>query len=309
MLFNPLKNLVTFFKKSERGMTKSTNTSSQFCKPLIGLCALLCMSLWISAAQAQTPQQMRTNLAVADLIPASSLDAGYTDSEEITATVGVSGEILDPDVYASFNDTDRAVDSAVGLVDWVEVQIRVVANTVTEPPATRPDDDAGDVYIKAAWLLSDGSVVDVDSDIATINSDSDTEGELTIPTGDEGLEFDAATQNLYVLITHRNHLPIMSASDVTANTDSVYEYDFTTGTDQAVGGVSALKEAGGVLSMIVADTGRDGNVGGADISSDIRPNIGNATYHVGDVTLDANVGGSDVAQAQANIGAATQITY
>ena len=54
---------------------------------------------------------------------------------------------------------------------------------------------------------------------------------------------------------------------------------------------------------------RYGNVGGADISSDIRPNIGNATYHVGDVTLDANVGGADVAQAQANIGAATQITY
>ena len=61
--------------------------------------------------------------------------------------------------------------------------------------------------------------------------------------------------------------------------------------------------------MIVADTGRDGNVGGADISSDIRPNIGNATYHVGDVTLDANVGGADVAQAQANIGASAAITY
>ena len=54
---------------------------------------------------------------------------------------------------------------------------------------------------------------------------------------------------------------------------------------------------------------RYGNVGGADISSDIRPNIGNATYHVGDVTLDANVGGADVAQTQANIGATTQITY
>ena len=54
---------------------------------------------------------------------------------------------------------------------------------------------------------------------------------------------------------------------------------------------------------------RYGNVGGADISSDIRPNIGAVTYHVGDVTLDANVGGADVAQAQANIGATTQITY
>ena len=54
---------------------------------------------------------------------------------------------------------------------------------------------------------------------------------------------------------------------------------------------------------------RYGNVGSSDISSDISPNTGNATYHVGDVTLDANVGGADVAQAQANIGAAAQITY
>ena len=54
---------------------------------------------------------------------------------------------------------------------------------------------------------------------------------------------------------------------------------------------------------------RYGNVGGADISSDIRPNIGNATYHVGDVTLDANVGGADTSRAQANSGLSTQISY
>ena len=58
MLFNPLKNLVSFFRQSNRGLTES-NISNQFCKPIVGLCALLCMSLWISAAQAQ--QQMRTS--------------------------------------------------------------------------------------------------------------------------------------------------------------------------------------------------------------------------------------------------------
>ena len=60
MLFSSFKNLVSFFRQSDRGLTKS-NISNQFCKPVVGLCALLCMSLWISAAQAQ--QQMRTNLA------------------------------------------------------------------------------------------------------------------------------------------------------------------------------------------------------------------------------------------------------
>ena len=215
MLFSSFKNLVSFFRQSNSGLTKS-NTSNQFCKPIVGLCALLCMSLWISAAQAQ--QQMRTNLASADLIPISYTD---TDSNEVTAE-------NDPNI----NDPERTEDSAVGVVDWVEVQIRVVANTVTDAPAEPAD--AVTSYKKAAWLLSDGSVVDVDSDIALINDDTN-DPELTIPTGVDGLTFDAATQNLYVLITHRNHLPIMSASAVTEDS-GVYDYDFTTGTAQAVGG-------------------------------------------------------------------------
>ena len=296
MLFSSFKNLVSFFRQSDRGLTKS-NTSNQFCKPVIGLCALLCMSLWISAAQAQ---QMRTNLASADLIPASYT---YADPNGAEVTVGTPGSTLDS---ATYDDPNNTADD-VGLVDWVEVQIRVVADAA-EAPTDRPTDVAN-LYIKPAWLLSDGSVVDAElAAVTACRSNPATDCTLTIPTGTEGLTFDAATQNLYVVITHRNHLPIMSAFAVT-EASGVYNYDFTTGTDQAVGGVSALKETGGVLGMIVADTGRDGNVGGSDISADIRPNIGASTYHVGDVTLDANVGGADVAQAQANTGAAAQITY
>ena len=209
----------------------------------------------------------------------------------------------------NIDDLERTDGSAVGVVDWVEVQIRVVANTETQLPTGLTGVPAAvSSYKKAAWLLSDGSVVDVDSDIAAINAGTN-DPELIIPTGTGGLTFNATTQKLYVLITHRNHLPIMSADAVSADGEGVYDYDFTTGTAQAVGGVSALKEAGGILSMYVSDTDRDGNVGGSDISSDIRPNIGASAYHVGDVTLDANVGGADVFQAQANIGAATQITY
>ena len=295
MLFSSFKNLVSFFRQSNSGLTKS-NISNQFCKPVVGLCALLCMSLWISAAQAQ---QMRTNLAFANLIPASYTDS---NSEVITATIGVIGGIL---ARGTYDDLDRTDAVFVGLVDWVEVQIRVVANTVTDAP-TLPG-DAANIYIKAAWLLSDGSVVDVDSDIAAINGG--TEGELTIPTGTDGLTFDAATQNLYVLINHRSHLPIMSASVVTAGSEGVYDYDFTTSVSQAEGGVSALKETGGVPGMYVGDTNVDGGVSNADVDSGVRANIGNSTYHVGDVTLDANVGGADVSQAQANIGASQAVTY
>ena len=59
-------------------------------------------------------------------------------------------------------------------------------------------------------------MVDVDSDIAAINAGTN-DPELTIPTGVDGLTFDATTQDLYVLVNHRNHLPIMSASAVAAD--------------------------------------------------------------------------------------------
>ena len=51
---------------------------------------------------------------------------------------------------------------------------------------------------------------------------------------------------------------------------------------------------------------RYGNAGSSDINSDISPNTGNATYHVGDVDFTANIGGADVAKEEANIGASAQ---
>ena len=218
MLFSSFKNLVSFFRQSNRGLTKS-NTSNQFCKPIIGLCALLCMSLWISAAQAQ---QMRTALAGEGLIPASYTDSNSNPST-VTAENNVSGGILEANTY---DDPDTA-GPMVGLVDWVEVQIRVVAN-LDSAPTVRPS-NLVNLYIKGAWLLSDGSVVDVDSDIVAINAaitaGTTPDSTLTIPTGDGGLTFDSDTQKLYVLINHRNHLPIMSPS--VSGSGGVYSHDFT----------------------------------------------------------------------------------
>ena len=295
MLFNPLKNLVTFFKKSERGMTKSTNTSSQFCKPLVGLCALLCMSLWISAAQAQ---QMRTALAQINAIPASYTDS---NSDVVTATLGVTGDILDSSAsgHPAFNDTDlNADDSNVGLVDWVEVQIRLVDEGTLPSAATARPANTDNVYIKPAWLLSDGSVVDVDSDIAAINGG--TEGELTIPTGTDGLTFDETTHDLYVLVNHRNHLPIMSASAVAASTvaadGGAYVHNFTEA-DQAF--PNTAKEVGGRHFMFAGDSIGFGAINISDVNTATFGAVdggqfGSAGYLSGDYNLSGNVNITDV---------------
>ena len=287
MLFNPLKNLVTFFKKSERGMTKSTNTSSQFCKPLVGLCALLCMSLWISVAQAQQ-MQMRTALAQVNAVPISYTDS---NSEETTATVDPNIDDIAADPFGG-----RENGSGVGVVDWVEVQIRIVAEGVVEEPTARPTDVAN-FYIKPAWLLSDGSVVDVDSDIAAINSG--TEGELTIPTGTDGLEFDESTQDLYVLVNHRNHLPIMSAAAVVADGAGAYVHDFTV-VNQAFSGTAKLVGTSSYVMYAGNATG-DANVDDSDVNRVIfgsadtpAGDFGGSGYLFGDYNLSGNVDDSDV---------------
>ena len=223
MLFSSFKNLVSFFRQSDRGLTES-NISNQFCKPVVGLCALLCMSLWISAAQAQT---MRTELLSApsgSLIPASAELAGYTEA-------------------ANLGDEVTVDNSITTLVDWVEVQIRVVAQGATEAPEAAPT-DAALVYTKAAWLLSDGSVVDADS--ATVVACTATPADdctLTIPTGDDGLTYDENTQDLYIVINHRNHLTVMSAGSVEP-TSGEYVYDFSAAEDTARGAPLTLLNRG-----------------------------------------------------------------
>ena len=293
MLFSSFKNLVSFFRQSDRGLTKS-NISNQFCKPIVGLCALLCMSLWISAAQAQ---QMKTALAQNNRIPASYTDSN-SPAQEITATLGVTGEILDSSEdtgYPSFNDNDTDVDDTnVGLVDWVEVQIRIVANA-DSAPTSRPS-DVNNLYIKAAWLLSDGSVVDVDSDIAAINDETE-EPTLTIPTGTDGLEFDEGTQDLYVLVNHRNHLPIMSNVAVVADAGGVYDYDFITGLDQAVSGTA--KEVGGRFFMYAGDSVGFGaisvsDVNNASLGTSLGGQFDSEGYLLSDYNLSGNVNVTDV---------------
>ena len=303
MLFSSFKNLVSFFRQSNSGLTKS-NTSNQFCKPVVGLCALLCMSLWISAAQAQ--QQMKTNLVSGQVIPASSHDAGYRDSAELTAEATDTDSEGQTVISTSLGDDNRALNTPVGLVDWVEVQIRVVTQGAERPIAS---DAAVSSYQTAAWLLSDGSVVDANFDIS-LASDERT---LTIPTGDEGLTFDADTQELYVLVNHRIHLAIMSDAAVPADSGGVYDHNFTTGESQAYNGSTALKDNAGVgqFAMRVGDLDGSNDVAQQDIANVLRPNIGSRGYTTSsDVDFDADtIASSDDPLVRRNIGAQPQISY
>ncbi|MEZ5194948.1 MAG: hypothetical protein R2764_00695 [Bacteroidales bacterium] len=75
------------------------------------------------------------------------------------------------------------------------------------------------------------------------------------------------TENLFVVIRHRNHLGIMSANSL-VESGGVYSYDFTTSAAQTYGGINAVNELiPGTWGMIAADGNSDGMIDNLDLNS------------------------------------------
>ena len=116
-----------------------------------------------------------------------------------------SGYVLLAQPYsaAPWNYTGtEAVDTVpAGVVDWILLELRI--------------DSATQVSRRAAFLLSDGSIVDLDG-VSSVKFPTVTPGDY------------------YVVIRHRNHLAVMTANPITLSYSPVL-YDFTIGTAQAFG--------------------------------------------------------------------------
>ncbi|MCD4745337.1 MAG: PKD domain-containing protein, partial [Bacteroidales bacterium] len=110
------------------------------------------------------------------------------------------------------------------VVDWIYVDFRDATSASTALSGTS-------VGTKAALLLKNGLVIS--------------------PYGELPLYLNSTiNNNLFIVVRHRNHLGIISANAVT-ETGGVYTYNFTTGVDQAYGGLLGHKEIGtGVWGMI-----------------------------------------------------------
>lgn len=162
---------------------------------------------------------MTTSLNSLGLIPLSSASA-YP-----VATYGGAAKIV------------SSIPSA-SIVDWVLVELR------------SGTDSASHVALQAAFVKSDGAVVDAD--------------------GVSALTFSGiAHGSYYVVVRHRNHLPLMSASPVAFN-GTATSYDFTTGQTQAFGTNPMFALAGGVFGMKAGDVDRNGSVQFTGTGSDRR---------------------------------------
>ncbi|MEZ5082651.1 MAG: hypothetical protein R2750_04280, partial [Bacteroidales bacterium] len=127
----------------------------------------------------------------------------------------------------NYGGSENVTEIPANTVDWILLELRDAASA---PSATT----SAIIEQQAAFVLSDGSVVGMDGT---------SQPELSANV----------TQNLFMVIHHRNHLSIMSAVGLTETT-GVYSFNFTTGSGQAYGGSNAQKEiSSGVWGMFSGD--------------------------------------------------------
>jgi hypothetical protein len=146
------------------------------------------------------------------------------------------------------------------VIDWVLIELR---DTTDASLAT------GETVIarQAAFLLNDGTIVDTEC----------TDVRPCVCTN--------VTNNLFVVIYHRNHLPIMSANPATKS-GGVYFYDFTAPAGQAYG-TDAQKDLGnGVFGMFGGNASADNTIDDLDKTASWLFDAGLQGYLSSDLNLD-----------------------
>jgi hypothetical protein len=127
---------------------------------------------------------------------------------------------------------------------------------------------------RAGFLLRNGTITDLD--------------------GSSPLRFsNSISQNLYVVIWHRNHIGIMTANPVT-QTGGIYIYDFTNSPDKVYGGTAGYRLlASGIWGMIGGNGNIDGNADNRDKNDIWKTNLGLSGYYSADFNLDGQVNTDD----------------
>ena len=118
----------------------------------------------------------------------------------------------------------------------------------------------------------DGDVVDIDG-VSTLS--------LNVPTN-----------NYYVVINHRNHLGIMSATPLSLSSIPTI-VDCTSNTANIYGGSNAVKEVNGTFTMIGGDYDINGQIQNTDLAAIIQ-NLGGAGYSKADLDMNEQIQNTDI---------------
>ncbi|MCB0805307.1 MAG: hypothetical protein KDC05_05870 [Bacteroidales bacterium] len=155
-----------------------------------------------------------------------------------------------------------------GSVDWVLVEMR------DAPGGPETATSSTILSTKAAILLDDGSIVGTDLSSALL---------VDMPV----------SGNLFIVIRHRNHVPVMSANALILSANT-YTYDFTSGADAVYGGISGHKEISpGVWGMMAGDGQCNGQVDMNDKVIYWNNQVGEQGYLPSDLNLDGETNNID----------------
>ncbi|MBE9491671.1 MAG: hypothetical protein IMY70_02190, partial [Bacteroidetes bacterium] len=154
------------------------------------------------------------------------------------------------------------------IVDWILVEFRDApgdASTATS---------ATTFEYQAAFLLKDGSIVGIDGYTDLILNNQ-------------------VNNNLFAVIHHRNHIPIMSSGPIPLS-GNLYEYDFTGSETTVYGGATGYVEiAPGIWGMVSGDGLCDGVINMDDKIVVWEIEAGISGYHSGDFNMNGNVDNKD----------------
>lgn len=157
----------------------------------------------------------------------------------------------------NYNGSENVASIPSGIVDWILVALR------SDPGAS------GLVAVRAAFIRSDGKIVDLD--------------------GISPVRFDVPAGDYYLVIYHRNHLAIMSANQHSLNDRSTL-FDFTSAMSQAYGSNPMIDLGEGNYGMFAGDANADGQVTSTDFNIfNPAAQTAQSGYHSADWNLDGQV--------------------
>jgi lysophospholipase L1-like esterase len=146
-----------------------------------------------------------------------------------------------------------------GIVDWVLVEIRDAGMASNADVSSR-------IARQAALLSYDGKILNT--------------------AGSDILEFNQTfSDSLFVVLWHRNHLPVLSSIALT-EFEGIFNYDFTNALTKAYS--SSQKElAPGFFGLIAGDLNADGAIDNLDLASEWSVEAGEKGYLKSDVDFNA----------------------